>query len=136
MLGYDLWLTTGNGLFGIAGGRDAEDNLVALQQRAAGKAEKGHAPRAEDFALLQRWLPANAYGRGFGRPSWLTAGPTELWIEIWQELMPLPPGTWPDTGADEDTRAAIRTLLREHQLDRVHTATGQEQGAWTFSLYW
>ena len=136
MASYDLWLTTGNGLFGIAGGTEAEEHLVALQQRAGGKAPKGGAPAAKDFAMLQRWLPANAYGRGFGHPSWLTAGPAELWLQIWHELLPLPRGAWPDTTGDEDSRAAVRALLREHQLDRVFTATGQDKGTWTFSIYW
>ncbi len=138
MLGYDVWMSTGNGLFTIAGGRDAEASTAALHARAVA-ARSGPPPATPEhlrpFEELRHWLPAGGYGRGAGHPTWLTGVPSESWLWVLRELVPggdLVPSA-PD---DPETRAALRGLLRTHGLDRTHTATGRQGRTWRWSMFW
>ena len=140
MFGYDLWLAVGHGHWVIAGGSDAEALLSkALQQCKPGSGAAAPAPAASDreaneFAALQRFLPAGVHGLGRAELDAFVALPMELWWFLLGRLSPLPVDS---PGEDsEETRGARRELLRSHGLGTVRTATGYAERTWRWRLFW
>jgi hypothetical protein len=137
MFGYDLWLAVGHGHWVIAGGSDAEALLrKALQQcKPGGGAAAAATPsEANEFAPLQRFLPANVHGLGRAELDAFVALPMEMWWFFLGQLSPLPIDS---PGEDsEETRGARRELLRSHGLGTVRTATGYAERTWRWRVFW
>lgn len=137
MAGYDVWLATGQDLFALAGGRDAEEELTALLQRAASPApaDSGPPPPPIAFAPLQRHLPAGLNGLASGDLDSLVAMPIEWWLLAVDGLLPFrsPAGAEPP---DPEQQAAVRALLQQHNLATLRTATGRAEQSWRWRLFW
>ena len=152
MLGYDLWLSVGNGVFVIAGGRDAEDQIgTALDRGKALAAVPAGAPAAtpatppKGFENLQRFLPNGLNGLARGDVGSVVVLPTELWEMLIGTTAPFvfepfdahEPGRDHESGRDtEEQQQALRTMLRTHSLDTLRTATGYTARTWRWRLFW
>ncbi len=135
LMRYDLWLGAGNGLFVLAGGRDAEDRAVTLLEGSA--TLDVTAPTVPDaFADLVRHLPPGHSGATLGNLDSIVGVPTEWWFTILTELLPLPVGDSMTEAEAEAAQERFRELLREHDLTRVRTASGQAEGRWRWRLFW
>jgi hypothetical protein len=136
MFGYDLWLAVGHGHCVIAGGDDAEALLTkALMQCKQGpSATTTSNADANEFAPLQRFLPAGVHGLGRAELDAFVALPMELWWLMIGRMSPLPMS---EPGEDSDeARGARRELLRSHGLGTVRSATGYAEHTWRWRLFW
>jgi len=134
MFGYDLWLSVGNGVFVLAGGRDAEEQLGLLLDR--GKDLPKEPPAAvAGFEALQKFLPAGTNGLAVGDIGSVFMLPSELWFGLLGEFTPLP-GRRRGEPSDPDQRDAILALLKEHKLDVVRSATGFHEKTWRWRMFW
>ena len=136
MVGYDLWLAAGRGVFTLAGGRGAEDRVAEVLDRckdlpAALTAEQ---QRPAGFAPLARHLPPGCHGYAQGSATNIVSLPTSLWIELLQEFLPIPIAN-PSFDADEDAerREELDELLRAHRLNVARSATGYADRTWRFA---
>lgn len=146
MLGYDLWLSVGNGVFVIAGGRDAEDQVgFALDRGKTLAAAPAGAPAAapptppKGFENLQRFLPGGLNGLARGDVGSVVVLPTELWemlIGAYGGFAFEPFGANESDGDPEEQQQAVRTMLRTHSLDTLRTATGYTARTWRWRLFW
>lgn len=137
MAGYDVWLATGHDLFALAGGRDAEEELTALMQRAATPAPADAPPPQPmtSFAPLQHHLPTGLNGVASGDLDSLVAMPIEWWLLAADGLLPFrsPAAAEP---SDPEQQAAVRALLQQHNLATLRTATGRAERTWRWRLFW
>jgi hypothetical protein len=139
MLGYDLWLAVGNGVFVCAGGRDAEEHVGAVldQCKRLAAAEPAAAPPAPPalFAELQRFLPAGLHGVGSADVGMATSLPGTLWLGLLDEVLPGAAFRTADE-PDSDAAAELHELLRQHRLDRLRSASGNVERRFAWRLWW
>ncbi|MFK7739807.1 MAG: hypothetical protein AB8H80_05740 [Planctomycetota bacterium] len=138
MIGYDVWMATGNGLFSIGVGRDAEDDLTNLLQRAAAKPLGAVSNKTTLFADLSRHLPEGVQGIAQLDINESLSVPAEWWLEVIEEILPsLMNGMISEDQAEEE-QEQMRALLNEHNLNIIRTATGSSDGGkrWDWRLYW
>ena len=146
MLGYDLWLSVGNGVFAIAGGRDAEDLIgTVLDRGKALAAAPASAPAAtpptppKGFENVQRFLPGGLNGLARGDVGSVVVLPTDLWRMLVGAYagFAFEPFDANDSGEDpEEQQQAVRAMLRTHSLDTLRTATGYTARTWRWRLFW
>lgn len=147
MLGYDLWLSVGNGVFVIAGGRDAEDLVGAALDRgkalpavaAAGAPAAALPTPHKGFEDLQRFLPGGLNGLARGDVGSVVVLPTEAWGMLVGSFAPFVFRPFEAEAADgdqEEQQQAMRTMLRTHSLDTLRTATGYTGWTWRWRLFW
>ena len=129
-LGYDLWITTGQGLFAIAAGANAEDRLKALL--AAAKAAKADAPKDADFEALARHLPRGVNGLAHGAVDSMIAAPLGAWMLGMGDVAPEVFGVH----LDSESREQFLELLKKHELHTVRTASGFADSRWCWRLFW
>lgn len=137
MLNYDLWMAAGNGLFVLAAGRDAEDEVADLLRRAKGQdlAESAEVPAA--FADLKRHLPPGHNGLAHADLKSVLAIPSEWWFDIFAEVLPhIARGPAMDPEEAEEHQEQIRKLLEAHNLLKVRTATGFSDSRFHWRLFW
>lgn len=130
MLGYDVWVAVGRGLFIVAGGSAAEDRLKALLDAAKNGAPAPEAAKMVGFEDLARSLPPGCNGFGRGEVDSIVSVPMSLWL-LGAEMRG---GMTPDL--DPEARERWLELVREHNLDTVRTATGYADRRWTWRLFW
>ncbi|MFY9341260.1 MAG: hypothetical protein WAT39_02140, partial [Planctomycetota bacterium] len=133
MLGYDVWFATGHGLFVMAGGRDAEDELTALLAAAA-KPVTGPAEPAPAFASVRPHLPPGNHGLARGDLDSVLGMPLEWWFSGLEDLVLF--GIPAQAPSDPEEREAVRALLQQHNLGTLLTATGHAERTWRWRLYW
>lgn len=149
MLGYDLWLSVGNGVFVVAGGRDAEEQIgtvldrsKALAATAPAGAPAGTLPTPpQGFENLQRYLPNGLNGLARGDVGSVVVLPTDLWGMLIGSSAPFVFARFDEQASagddgDEEQRKAMLAMLRTHDLDRVRTATGYTARTWRWRLFW
>jgi hypothetical protein len=146
VLGYPVWIGVGKRALYLAGGSDAQGELAALI--AAAEAEPAADAPAPEAAILsrfdgvQRALPpglsgASRYDLAHGG---LLASAIADGFAL--SLFSVPFGAMRDVDDDADAEARAEaqdrwlTLLREHQLAAVRTATGFADATWRFRVYW
>ncbi|MEO6594551.1 MAG: hypothetical protein ABIP94_07345 [Planctomycetota bacterium] len=135
MAGYDIYIAVGNGVFVLAGGRDAEAQVAALLKVAKTLPADATMPEGtpDGFANLKRYLPPGTNGLAVGDIDAIAAMPTEWWLTGLEGLLPFPL----DEGAvDPEQRDAVRTLLKQHNLNLLRTATGFADTTWRWRLFW
>lgn len=141
MFGYPVWIGVGKRALYLAGGSDAQDELAALI--AAAEAEPAADAPPPEAAILprfdgvQRALPAGLSGASrydLAHGSLLVAAAMDAWFGL--------PFGLGDADAADDPQARAEahdrwlTLLREHQLATVRTATGFAEATWRLRVYW
>lgn len=139
MIGYDLWLAAGRGVFTIAGGRGAEDRLAEVLDRCKNLPAELAADqqRPADFATLARHLPPGCHGYAKGSATNIVSLPTSLWFELLQEVLPIPiPRPSLDPDEDAERREELDELLQAHRLDVARSATGYADRTWRLRFFW
>ncbi|MCA8948792.1 MAG: hypothetical protein KDE27_04775, partial [Planctomycetes bacterium] len=139
MLGYDLWLAVGRGVFTIGGGYDVETRIGEVLDRCKSLPAELPAERSlpEGFGPLRRFLPPGCHGYALGSATDVVALPTELWLELLGEFVPIVgAGGVGDPDAAADLREQRRALLRQHGLDVARTATGYADATWRLRFFW
>lgn len=139
VLGYDLWLSIGNGVCVVAGGRDAEELVGTVLDRAkallaAPAAAAAATVMPKGFEALQRFVPPGLNGLGRGDVGSVVALPSDLWFEVLRMVLPLP--RLGGEGPDADQQEEILAMLRQHNLDVLRTATGYAERTWRWRMYW
>ncbi|HEX6810752.1 MAG TPA: hypothetical protein VF384_03930 [Planctomycetota bacterium] len=138
MFGYDVMMCVGNGVFAIAGGRDAEQQVTAMLNAAKSMPAAPDAAAAAKnpaFDDLQRHLPPGCNGLAIGDIGSVIALPARLWFGLLDEFTGLP-GFDPDAEDDPEQREAALALLREHRLATLRSATGFTERTWRWRLFW
>ena len=136
LLGYDLWIGVGNGLWVIAAGRDAEERATALLRQAKGKELASTPAPPRGFDDLRRYLPAGCNGFGHADLADITGIPADWWLMLLPELLPSELNSGFDDEVAEAQVEAMRAMLIEHHLGVLRTATGSADGAWRWRLFW
>ena len=136
LIGYDLWIGVGNGLWVIAAGRDAEEQATALLRQAKGAALASTPAPPRGFDDLRRYLPAGCNGFSQADLADISGVPVDWWLMLLPELLPSELGSAVDDEQAEAQAEALRALLVEHHLGLVRTATGSADGTWRWRLYW
>jgi len=136
LVGYDLWIGVGNGLWVIAAGRDAEERATALLKQAAGTELARTAAPPRGFDDLRRYLPAGCNGFASADLADITGMPVDWWLLLLSELLPSELSASVDDEQAEAQAEAVRAMLIEHRLGSLRTATGSEDGAWRWRLFW
>lgn len=136
MVGYDLWMGVGNGLFVISAGRDSEEQATEVLKKAKGKTfaklEQLHASHAE----LKRYMPKGLNGLAQLDIGSVLAIPSEWWVEPLNELVPFLGGPQLDPDEAEEQQARFHELLQANNLGLVRSATGFRDGRWHWRLFW
>ena len=136
MLGYDLWMAVGNGVFVIAAGRDAEADATALLRKAKAATFAPATAPGDGFRGLDRHLPPGVNGVARAEIDELVGVPIDWWLELLPELLPLDLRPDVDVDTAEEQQEAMLALLRQHQLTTIRTATGFANDTWRWRLYW
>jgi len=139
MLGYDIWLAVGRGVFVFAGGRDAEERIGTVLDGCVDLPAEIPADRRlpEEFMPVKRYLPPGCHGFAIGNATNLVSLPTSLWFDAIGWFTPMP-GIGVDLDPDEDVerREALAELLEKHRLNVARSATGYAERTWHWRLYW
>ncbi len=136
LVGYDLWIGVGNGLWVIAAGRDAEEQATALLRQSKGKELASTSAPPRGFDDLRRYLPAGCNGFARADLADITGVPVDWWLMLLPELLPSELGSSLDDEQAETQAEALRAMLVEHHLNKVRTATGAADGTWRWRLFW
>ncbi len=134
LLRYDLWMAVGNNLWGIAAGRDAEEELTALLKKAAA-ADWSAAPVPAAFADLKRHLPDGFNGFASADIKDMLTAPTEWWYEGMMMFLAPPLRVFDEDELGEMAEAAGE-MLEQNNLSKLRSATGFSGGTWRWRLYW
>jgi hypothetical protein len=135
-IGYDTWIAVGNGVFTIAGGRDAEETIGGILDRCKTLPKDAAATAApSSFDTLKKFLPQGNNGLAIGDIGSLASLPSEMWLELLHEFVPIP-RSGSGEPATEEEQEAMQTMLREHQLDTMRSATGYADRRWSWRLFW
>ncbi len=140
VFGYDLWLSVGNGVWVVAGGRDAEELIGSVLDRAKALpatpvAAATATTMPKGFEALQRFVPPGLNGFGKGDLGSVIALPSELWSEMFGMLLPMP-RMGSGQSSDPEQQAEILAMLRQHNLDVLRTASGYAERTWRWRLFW
>ena len=132
-LGYDLWFTTGQGLFVFAGGADCEERLKTLLAAAKTAKEKpADAAKNAGFEALTRYLPPGVNGLAHGEVDSIIGIPLGAWL--------LGMGEFPTEAfgvdVDPESREQFLELLKKHELHTMRTASGFADRRWCWRLFW
>lgn len=139
MFGYDVLMGVGNGVFVLAGGRDAERQVTAVLEAVKALPTAGDpAAKNPGFDDLQRHLPPGCNGLAVGDIGSLVSVPARVWFEILDEFTPLRglPGLPHDGEDDPEQREAVIELLKAHGLATLRSATGFAERTWRWRLFW
>ena len=136
LLGYDVWMAVGNGLWVITAGRDAEEEATALLQKAAGDQWQPIATPPIGFDGLGRHLPAGCNGFARADLASIASMPIDWWLEAIPDLLPRELRPEVDEELADQEREAILALLVENRLSDLRTATGWSDGTWRWRLFW
>lgn len=136
LLGYDVWMGVGNGLWVVTAGRDAEDQATALLRKAAGKQWSPITTPPRGFDDLARYLPTGCNGVARADLAGIADMPIDWWLEAVPDLLPRDLRPQVDEDLAEDQREAIRAMLIANRLAVLRTATGTSDGAWRWRLFW
>jgi hypothetical protein len=136
LLGYDVWMAVGNGLWVITAGRDAEEEATALLQKAAGDQWQPIATPPSGFDGLGRHLPAGCNGFARADLASIASMPIDWWLEAIPDLLPRELRPEVDEELADQEREAILALLVENRLSDLRTATGWSDGTWRWRLFW
>ena len=136
LLGYDVWMAVGNGLWVVTAGRDAEEEATALLQKAAGRQWSPVTTPPRDFDDLARYLPAGCNGVARADLAGIADMPIDWWLEAVPDLLPRDLRPQVDEDLAEDQREAVRALLIANRLAVLRTATGTSDGTWRWRLFW
>jgi len=133
-LGYDLWITTGQGLFALAAGDGAEDRLKALLAAAKAAKEKPavDATKTADFESLARHVPAGLNGVARGEVDSMIGIPLGAWVLGMGEISPQVFGV----EVDVESREQFMELLAKHELHTIRTASGFADRRWLWRMFW
>ncbi|HEU4420139.1 MAG TPA: hypothetical protein VFT55_14485, partial [Planctomycetota bacterium] len=136
MLGYDVLMGVGQGVFIVGGGREAEQQITALLGAVKSMPTAvDPAARNPGFDDLQRHLPPGCNGLAVGDIGSLVAIPARLWFEVLDEFAPLR-GLPHDEEQDPEQREAVLELLQQHGLATLRSATGFAERTWRWRLFW
>lgn len=137
---YDIWMAAGNGVFLMAGGRDAEELATDLLV-GAGKLESTEPLTVEQAwfdNMAKRYAPPGCHGVAEADLNSALRIPGDWWTEIVDMARGGIFGGGdtidPEEAAEHQER--FRALLQQHGLLRVRTATGRTAQAWTWRLLW
>ncbi|MGK0349998.1 MAG: hypothetical protein ACJAYX_000666 [Planctomycetota bacterium] len=136
MLGYDLWMAVGNGVFVIAAGRDAEEEATAVLQKAKGQTFAVTTELAAAHADLKRYLPPGLNGLAQADLASVLAIPSEWWLEALNDVLPFINGPQLDPDEAEEQQQRFHRLLQSNNLALVRSATGFADGRWHWRLFW
>ncbi|MGC6487287.1 MAG: hypothetical protein ACON4Z_06560 [Planctomycetota bacterium] len=136
LIGYDLWIGVGNGLWVIAAGRDAEEQATALLRQAKGTELASTPAPPRGFDDLRRYLPAGCNGFARADLADIAGVPVDWWLMLLPELLPPGLGAGVDDEQAEEQAEAMRAMLIEHHLGVLRTATGSADGTWRWRLFW
>jgi len=136
MIGYDLWMAAGNGIWVLSAGRDAEEEATALLKQAKGNQFAALSKPARGFDDLQRYLPAGLNGVASADLGSIVGMPVDWWLELLPELLPFPMTPAIDEEQADEQMQAMRALLEKHNLTKLRSAVGTAGGTWSWRLYW
>ena len=136
LVGYDLWIGVGNGLWVISAGRDAEEQATTLLRQTKGKELASTPAPPRGFDDLRRYLPAGCNGFARADLADITGIPADWWLMLLPEFLPSELSSRVDDEAAEAQAEAMRAMLIEHHLGVLRTATGSAGGTWRWRLYW
>tara|TARA_R110002096_G_scaffold80089_1_gene187923 strand:+ start:3032 stop:4735 length:1704 start_codon:yes stop_codon:yes gene_type:complete len=136
MIGYDVWMAVGNGLFVISAGRDAEEEATTILQKAKDHKFEAATELAASHQDLNRYLPPALNGVAQADLGSALAIPSEWWVELVNELMPFLAGPKVDPDEAEEQQQKMLKLLKTHNLELVRSATGFANDSWQWRLFW
>lgn len=140
MVGYDIWIAVGNGVFLFGGGRDLEDRIGELLDRCAKMPAELPLDKVmpAEFAPMQRYLPEGVHGYAVGDATKVARMPSEFWLSVFREFVPFPNLGRPIGDPDEEAEKgeALAKLLREHRLHTARSATAYADRTWRWRLFW
>ena len=136
LVGYDLWIGVGDGLWVISAGRDAEEQATTLLRQAKGKELASTPAPPRGFDDLRRYLPAGCNGFARADLADIAGIPADWWLMLLPELLPSELSLGVDNEQAEAQAEAMRAMLIEHHLGVLRTATGSADGTWRWRLFW
>lgn len=135
MLGYDVWMAIGNGVFVMTGGRDAEEEATTLIRKAKLADFTIRKEQETWFQQLRRRLPPGHHGLAQIDLMSLLGIPSIWWIDA-LDFLPRRLGPNPDPDATDEQMEQFRELLKANKLTVVRSATGFRDGHWHWRLFW
>jgi len=135
MLGYDVWMAVGNGIFVMTGGRDSEEEATTLMRKAKLADFTIRADQETWFQQLGRRLPPGHHGLAQIDLMSLLGVPSIWWIDA-LDILPMRLGQSPDPDEADEQLEQFRELLKANKLSVVRSATGFKDGHWHWRLFW